>query len=403
MGSWLRVQTGAVLTLDEGAKSRICGFPGVSRLFLLCGVFFFTVCPIEASSPRTEEGFLLPVAGRELSFPRAHGSHPEYLIEWWYLTGQVGDGEDRFGYQATFFRRAYPRDERAAVSAHFGADQIYLAHMAVSDLGREKFYHEERLNRDGWDAGAREDRMKVWNGNWQLEMTDSETETMELQFSVGGTVRVSLDLVPQRPLMRFGEEGISRKGDDPEAVSYYLSFTHLETSGEIRIGEETYQVEGLSWMDHEIASRQLGADLEGWDWTAIHLDSGEAIKAYQLRRPDGSPDPWSAMILIGTDNSVRYFYAEDFTWERKGFWESPITGAVYPNEVEIRGPDPQGGEERILRVVPYFDEQEITGELGGTAYWEGACRVYDGRTGERLGRAYLELVGYAAPVAETLR
>ena len=26
-------------------------------------------------------------AGRKLVFPRDHGAHPEYRIEWWYVTG----------------------------------------------------------------------------------------------------------------------------------------------------------------------------------------------------------------------------------------------------------------------------------------------------------------------------
>ncbi|MFY7856858.1 MAG: carotenoid 1,2-hydratase, partial [Rubrivivax sp.] len=29
--------------------------------------------------------------GRTLVFPRDHGAHPETNIEWWYLTGFLGD------------------------------------------------------------------------------------------------------------------------------------------------------------------------------------------------------------------------------------------------------------------------------------------------------------------------
>jgi predicted secreted hydrolase len=32
------------------------------------------------------EGFAMPERGRELVFPRDHGAHPGYRIEWWYLT-----------------------------------------------------------------------------------------------------------------------------------------------------------------------------------------------------------------------------------------------------------------------------------------------------------------------------
>ena len=43
---------------------------------------------------------------REWRFPRDHGQHPAYRLEWWYYTGIVStkDGR-RFGYQVTFFRQ----------------------------------------------------------------------------------------------------------------------------------------------------------------------------------------------------------------------------------------------------------------------------------------------------------
>lgn len=374
-------------------------------LLAVLGILPFLLHGGNEISPRThtEQGFRLPQPNRELPFPETHGSHPEYLIEWWYMTGHLFAGERRFGYQATFFRRAYPPDGKPAVSAEFGADQVYLAHMALSDIERETFHFEERLNRDGWDAAAKVGWMDVRNGNWSLVMTDGETEEMLLRFTVKGEVAAELTLLPERPLIRFGEDGLSRKGEDPEAVSYYLSFSHLATSGTLRLGDETFAVEGLSWMDHEIASRQLGEDLEGWDWSAIHFDNGEALKVYQLRRPDGSPDPWSAFIWLDQENRKTTLYADDFEWHRVGFWTSPETGTEYPIEVEIKADHPVTGEPLHLRIEPFFAAQEITGELGGTGYWEGACRVINLITGEIIGQAYMELVGYQAPVSETLR
>jgi predicted secreted hydrolase len=55
----------------------------------------------------TAEGFAVPQRGYRFSFPRDHGSHPEFKLEWWYITGHLfaEDGR-RFGYQATFFRSA---------------------------------------------------------------------------------------------------------------------------------------------------------------------------------------------------------------------------------------------------------------------------------------------------------
>ena len=53
------------------------------------------------------EGFSIPQAGRQLAFPLDHGAHPDYRIEWWYLTANLKDenGAD-LGLQWTLFRSA---------------------------------------------------------------------------------------------------------------------------------------------------------------------------------------------------------------------------------------------------------------------------------------------------------
>ncbi|HCE03228.1 MAG TPA: hypothetical protein DEQ98_08295, partial [Acidobacteria bacterium] len=46
--------------------------------------------PMLAQDPgpaTTSAGWRLAEPGYTLQFPRDHGSHPEYRIEWWYYTG----------------------------------------------------------------------------------------------------------------------------------------------------------------------------------------------------------------------------------------------------------------------------------------------------------------------------
>ena len=50
------------------------------------------------------------------------------------------------------------------------------------------------------------------------------------------------------------------------------------------------EVKGEAWMDHEISSSQLGEGLAGWDWTYMQLNDGTEVKAYRLRKEDGSSD-----------------------------------------------------------------------------------------------------------------
>jgi predicted secreted hydrolase len=344
----------------------------------------------------TAEGYPVPQPHAPLTFPEAHGSHPDFKIEWWYLTGHLfaADGR-RFGYQATFFRSALKAPHEQTEDQPFGSAQLYLTHMALSDPGGKRFHFAERLSRGGWDAYARVGQLDVRNGNWSLSGATRTDPSMQLEASIDATVRWSLELVPDKPLIRFGEDGTSRKGPAPEARSYYLSFTRLATRGTLTIGEETFAVTGNSWMDHEIASNQLDPDYTGWDWIAIQLEDGWEVKAYLLRQSDGKPAPFSALIWISPGGAVTYRGPDSFTWKSARTWTSPDTEATYPIAPVITSRHPESGEPVTFRFDPVLDNQEL--DLPGTTYWEGAGRVLDAENRE-VGSAYLELVGYAGPI-----
>lgn len=336
--------------------------------------------------------FSIPQPNAHLEFPRAHGAHLDYGIEWWYLTGHLeGEGDRRFGYQATFFR--FAQEDPASNEP----SQIYMAHMALTDINNAQFYHQQKLNRDGWNTHAATDTLNLRNANWTLVMTDPERETMQLRATIDSTVEFNLILQPGKPMVRFGPEGLSRKGADPEAVSYYLSFTRLQTYGQLIIDGQVLEVSGESWMDHEIASNQLSEDLAGWDWTAIQLFDGREIKAYRLRRHDGSMDTFSRLIWIDREGATQEYEPGQFDWVEKGYWQSAETGATYPNTVELLTPWPGSSEQLTLRLEPVMEKQEVYGTGGSLAYWEGACEVYN-EAGALVGRAYLELAGYAEPL-----
>lgn len=344
----------------------------------------------------TGDGYPIPQPGAVLSFPAAHGSHPDFKIEWWYLTGHLhADSGERFGFQATFFRRAQQPPSGQSAPGPFNSDQLHLAHMAITDVGSRRFLFEERFSRDGWDAWAKEGTLDLRNGSWTLRMTDRDTASMQLQASVRGEALWSLTLVPAKPLVRFGQDGTSRKGDSPASRSYYLSFTRLQTSGTVTIGGRSFTVEGSSWMDHEIASSQLEPGYTGWDWVAIQFRDGWELKAYLLRMADGSTSPWSALIWIDPSGNTHYKSPDAFSWTKDRLWESPATGAAYPIAPLIRTRHPVSGDAVAFRIEPLLEDQELV--LPGTTYWEGAGRVLDA-SGAEVGSSYLELVGYAGPI-----
>ncbi|WP_395743719.1 lipocalin-like domain-containing protein [Prosthecobacter sp.] len=330
----------------------------------------------------TSDGFALPQPGRVFVFPRDHGSHPEFRTEWWYVTGHL-DAKDgrRFGFQVTFFRQARHEDGKTL--------HLHLAHAALLDAQTGHFLHEERLNREGWDASSSETTLAVHNGNWSLTL-DEATQHLHIAATVKHEALLQLDLEPLKPLVIFGKDGVSRKGASASAASHYLTWPRLKTTGTVRLGTQQHTVTGEAWMDHEFSSSQLEAGQVGWDWAALQLRDGREIMVYRMRRKDGTLDPASTLAVIDPQGQVRHLNA--FTWEVLGTWKSPRNNAEYPNHVRI------SLEGETLELKPLAADQEQDGGITRLPYWEGACDVLDAH-GQSTGRAFLELAGYAGDLA----
>ena len=212
---------------------------GISMLLLALAYFR---CANAAEIPtKTADGYAIPQPGKKFVFPRDHGSHPDFAIEWWYITGHLFETHDaQFGFQATFFRRALmpPGATNNSSSAAFGNDQIYLAHMALVDKTSGKFIYQEKLNRAGWDADSSTNTLDVHNGNWMLRLAPKkigERDVFELQGSVGADAAFYLNLSPKKPMVIFGTNGVSRKAADAQAASHYLTFPRLAATGTLEL------------------------------------------------------------------------------------------------------------------------------------------------------------------------
>lgn len=91
----------------------------VSLLFLGFGLAALAPAARGQEIPAlTADGFAVPRPDPVFAFPRDHGAHPDYKIEWWYLTGHLyadeGPVPRRFGFQATFSAPPRPAASRPA-------------------------------------------------------------------------------------------------------------------------------------------------------------------------------------------------------------------------------------------------------------------------------------------------
>jgi len=333
-----------------------------------------------------EAGFERADRPRDFRFPRDHNAHPAFRNEWWYFTGhlQAGTGE-RFGYQVTFFRIALAPQAPALDSAWAG-NQLWMAHVALTDLAAGTHRHGERFAREALGlAGQASGDFSVWVEDWRLTGGAGGTLPWQLQVDAGDFA-LELDLEALRAPLLQGEAGLSQKGGAPGNASYYYSITRLETTGRLRSGERDHVVRGLSWLDREWSSSALEGGQAGWDWFSLQFDDGADLMLYRLRSEDGTADPHSAGTLLRRSGEERHLQAGEFRLRPLRYWRAP-NGARYPVAWSLSVP----GAGLDLRVEALLDAQWMDTAV---SYWEGAVEVLDAKSGEGLGQGFLEMTGY---------
>jgi predicted secreted hydrolase len=338
------------------------------KLFL---VLLFAVAPVYRQA--------LP--GHHYEFPRDHFEHADFRTEWWYYTGNVhaADGH-RYGFELVFFRQGEHKSETNP--SVWRVDDLYLAHLALTDIDGQRFRYYKRLNRSGPGiAGARGDQARVWNGNWEARWDlPSGTQTLN---AVAEDIRFTLRLKPRTAPVIHGENGVSQKAAGAGKASYYVSFPLMDVSGTLN----GVTVSGSAWMDHEWFTHQLEADQQGWDWFSAQLDSGAGLMLFQLRHPDGTVDPFSAGTYIAPNGQATHLKRADFQLQPLAWWKSSKTGGRYPIRWRIIVPSLH----LELECSAALDNQELVAEDESTpSYWEGAVSY----AGASRGVGYLEMTGY---------
>ena len=241
--------------------------------------FLGAVLALGAARASAEADYPAVAPGRPLSFPRDHGSHPDYRTEWWYLTGWVTDTAGRdYGVQVTFFRHR-PRIAESNPSA-FAPRQLLFAHAAIADPALGRLRHDQRAARAGFGlATASEETTRVVIDNWSLDLADDIYHARV----VARDFELDLRFTSQQPLLVNGESGYSRKGPLPVQASWYYSRPQLSVNGTIALGGTALAVRGVAWLDHEWSSEYIASGASGWDWTGVNFDDGAALMAFRMR------------------------------------------------------------------------------------------------------------------------
>ena len=310
------------------------------------------------------EGFNIPTPNPIFNFPADAGAHPDYKIEWWYITANLQDAQGTdYGLQWTLFRSALaPQD-----GDDWSAPQLWMGHAAVTTPTAH--FVTERLGRGGiGQAGVTTDPFIAWIDEW----TFSDRELIANGPDFGFDIRFG-DL---GPIVFHGENGYSVKSETGQA-SYYYSKPFMDMNGTLALPEGDITVTGQAWFDREWSSQPLGNDQTGWDWFSLSFDDGAKLMGFQLR----GNSTYTSATWIDPDGTTTAL--ENGAFQARPLKTVTVAGRDVPTSWQVTLPV----KSVDVTVQAINDNAWMATSV---PYWEGPIRI----RGSHTGRGYLEMTGY---------
>lgn len=317
--------------------------------------------------------------GKRFSFPGDHGPHPDFRIEWWYVTANLADAAGQaYGLQWTLFRQAArpgPQGEG------WTNQQLWMAHAAVTRADSHRTF--EKFARGGvGQAGVEASPFQAWIDAWQMkaagEASPEALAPLDLT-AAAADFSYTLALSADRPVVLQGDGGYSRKSERGEQASYYYSQPFYAARGRISFDDKPVEVTGRAWLDREWSSQPLSADQTGWDWFSLHFSSGTKLMLYRMRQRDGHH--YTSGTWITADGAATPLGPEGITMSPKDVVE--ISGHKLPVSWHVDIPK--------LSIAIDCAPLNPRAWMGTSVpYWEGPISF----KGSHDGVGYLELTGY---------
>ena len=123
-----------------------------------------------------------------------------------------------------------------------------------------------------------------------------------------------------------------------------------------------------------------------WDRLQLQLEDGAEISAVRSRRIDGSGSATVNGAIFEPNGEVISFDEETLQMTSSRIWQSASTGAKYPIELQMLGPDLD------ISIEPLFEDQVLDFSV---PLWSGIVRVTGSRAQSPVsGFGTLQLTGY---------
>ena len=398
---------------------------------------------------QSSDAFTPVKRGYTVAIPRDHMSHPDFQLEWWYLTFVLSaeDGQE-FGLQYTLFRFNTELDapqstkanaENSAevnannhIAKNWSNGQQWMGHASLHTA--EQHYFEERFASGGvGNAYVNQQPFTTVIDDWAWKAAQAEVQTgaeskamfpsvLKVAFGQSSThhpvringkipttaadslselndapsvsaVKVSLNLDTYGPFIKQGDNGYSKKTQDERLRSYYYSQPFINAKGTLNIEGNSVRVTGKGWFDHEWTSHLANSEAMGWDWFSLHLDDGSKLMAFRMHAMnENMKNSTSKHSEIFTTAS---YIAENGTKETIDQANVSITPMAYETINE-------GGVPRavptIWRIQIPIKDIDVTVKPFKENQWNNSLfPYYEGRVeikGSHSGSGFMELTGY---------
>ena len=350
-----------------------------------------------------------------VTLPIDHQSHPDFDIEWWYLTANLeSDSGDIYAFQWTLFRFANSEHNNAW---HQG--QSFMAHTSLHTP--QEHWFEERFATGGIGNGmvgvvgmvpsnasvnvnasindhetpASQGQLvlKLDDWSWTAHQADGSLFPSTLSASVtkGDTRQVSInfELTQTGDFVLQGKQGYSVKSAQGKHASHYYSLPFIDIQGYIKRTspagtDNKINLSGKAWYDHEWTSTLLDDTTEGWDWMSLHFDNGDKLMAFSMRLNDPSQklqQNYQTGTYIRANGDAITLLPQDISLNILHYTD--VEARTLPLHWEVKVPDHSLDIKVSARQSKAFNPSVF-------GYYEGDVIV----EGSHTGVGFLELTGY---------
>lgn len=283
----------------------------------------------------------IPPSQSVIDIPADQYLHNGAPTEWWWHIGALRAGDRVFGFEIN-------------AASFAGQGGVAFTQVMLSDVADDTHYQQTTVYMPGqFDpaAWAQTDPTKDWYARlgdpksgssfismeapWGQTLSNRNVTALLVDDATQTRVRFQLTFAQNgAPFVVWGTgvsavEGTS--GDHLHTNNYYYSLTRLATTGTIELGSDTFEVTGVTWMDHEYGAFTHGGQPVKWTLQDMQLNNGVCISNYFVPEAGqkltlDQPSPSTATVQ--TADGAMYCVPAILTPIERT-WKSPKTGQNY--------------------------------------------------------------------------